>query len=157
MDWELVLRFRTEKICLPRGLAVDDTYDRSESEEEVVFLSPQKQPGTPECPDQGAGLGMLNRNREAHERNGVAIVWRESYGNFKAIHHANPDSFEVLSAVGLIKGSSRRLAIIAFYIHQLYTFTSYTSPQGKLNEQRRGTRPIDKQQNGLGTSQIALH
>ena len=57
---------------------------------------------------------------------GVGIFYKNRIGNFKPISIPNPDNFEILPAIGSIRGSSRKLAIIAAYIPP-----NYTVPRGK--------------------------
>ena len=72
----------------------------------------------------GHGLGMVCRNRRANANGvsygGVAVIWKESLGNFRTFAVKNEESFEVLSCVGTIKGHSRKIVIIACYIPPNY-------------------------------------
>ena len=74
----------------------------------------------------GAGLGSLVLNRDPNpltgvSHGGVAIICRKRIGTFKKIDFPNPDKFEVLPATGSIRGSSRKIAVIAAYIPPNYT------------------------------------
>ena len=73
----------------------------------------------------GAGIASLTRNRRPHPitgvcHGGVAIMYRKAIGSLKKIDIDNPDSFEVLPAIGTIMGTSRKLAIVAAYIPPNY-------------------------------------
>ena len=52
---------------------------------------------------------------------GVAIIWRESTVTFKEITIKNPHHFEVLAAVGKVKGQARKLVLVACYIPPNYS------------------------------------
>ena len=47
---------------------------------------------------------------------GVAVFYKKTVGSFKKIPLQNPDSFEVLPLVGSLRGSARKIVIIAAYI-----------------------------------------
>ena len=76
----------------------------------------------------GTGLQMVYRNREPNDRGfshgGVAVVYKEERMTLRKIKLHNPKSFEIMLTAGSIKGSARKLAIIACYIPCLL----YTSP-----------------------------
>ena len=73
----------------------------------------------------GAGMGMLCRNRPVNNRGfshgGVAIVSRESEVTLKRMKLHNPWEYEVLMATGMLRGSSRRVVVVAAYIPPNYT------------------------------------
>ena len=69
----------------------------------------------------GEGMGMLCKNREPCQMNGVAyggvaLVWKERIGAFREVQLQNEEKHEVLVAVGTLRGQSRRLAIVACYV-----------------------------------------
>ena len=74
--------------------------------------------------EEGSGYTMLYKNREPNDRGfshgGIAILSRLSVCKFSAIKMPNPDSFEVLPAVGTVKGPSRKLIVVAAYIPPNY-------------------------------------
>ena len=74
--------------------------------------------------EHGAGLGMLFRNRKKNSRGfshgGVAIMYKKSCLNMKELIVPNPDSFEVLGAVGNLLGHSRKIVTLACYIPPNY-------------------------------------
>ena len=73
---------------------------------------------------QGAGLGMLYRNRKANSRGvshgGVAVLFREGALQLKAVKVHNPGKYEVLMTVGNIKGYTRKIIVIACYLPPNY-------------------------------------
>ena len=68
----------------------------------------------------GSGIGLLVRNRDpgsrGHSHGGVGIAFRESACTFRAIQTHNPDSYEVLAALGTIPGHSRKMLVVACYM-----------------------------------------
>ena len=72
-----------------------------------------------------AGLKILYRNREANNRGfshgGVAIVYKDSLCSLKRMKLHNPGNFEVVAATGVLKGCTRKIAIIASYIPPNYS------------------------------------
>ena len=73
----------------------------------------------------GSGIGALFRNRAPNAR-GVAhgrvgVFFRQSVTNFKAFHFNNPDNFEVLPVFTTVRGSARKLVVVAAYIPPNYT------------------------------------
>ena len=75
--------------------------------------------------EDGAGLCTLalNRppNRHGVSHGGVAIITRKNLGTFKRIEVNNPECYEVLPAVGTLRGTSRKVIVIAVYIPPNYT------------------------------------
>ena len=69
---------------------------------------------------EGSGLGLLVRNREPGARGtshgGVAIAFRQSTCTFKPLKFSNPESFEVMAAIGNIPGHIRKMVAIAAYM-----------------------------------------
>ena len=61
----------------------------------------------------GAGLGLLALNRQPNMNGvcygGVALIWRQSRGNFKRQEVKNVDGYEVLVAAGSVKGQALSL------------------------------------------------
>ena len=47
-------------------------------------------------------------------------MYRGAIGNFRKIAVPNPDNFEVMPVIGSVRGSSRKLAIVAAYIPPNY-------------------------------------
>ena len=77
---------------------------------------------------EGAGLGMVVRNRSRPAGNGVtyggvAVLWRENFCTFKKVDCPNPSDFEVLVCAGSIPGHSRKMVVIARYLPPNYTRT----------------------------------
>ena len=72
----------------------------------------------------GAGLGFLYKNRAANARSfshgGVGIFFREGALSLTQIKMYDPDNFEVLSAIGMIKGLSRKIVVISCYLPPNY-------------------------------------
>ena len=68
----------------------------------------------------GAGLGFLYKNRAANSRGfshgGVGIFFREGDLSLTQMKMYNPDNYEVLSAIGTIKGLSRKIVVISCYL-----------------------------------------
>ena len=68
----------------------------------------------------GSGLNILTRNRRPAENGvaygGVAVVWREELGSFRLLEFKNPECYEVLVAVGSLRGHSRKLVVLACYV-----------------------------------------
>ena len=68
----------------------------------------------------GAGLSMICKNRRPDSRGrsygGVALLFKEGECCFKQIDLDNPDSFEVLIAVGTVQGLTRKVAVVACYV-----------------------------------------
>ena len=79
----------------------------------------------------GEGLGLLALNRRPNDNGvcygGVALAWRESRGTFKKLNIKNPNRFEVLAAVGSIRGQSRKIVIVACYLPPSYNKTRGTA------------------------------
>ena len=76
--------------------------------------------------EHGAGLSLIPLNREPNPatgvaHGGVAVVYRKKVGSFKKIDFPNPHGYEVLPVVGSIRGSSRKLVVIAAYLPPNYT------------------------------------
>ena len=72
------------------------------------------------------GIGFLSRNRNQAASNGVyyggvAVLWKEGVCNLTKIYIPNPNDFEVLVMAGSIRGHSRKLVVIAFYLPPGYT------------------------------------
>ena len=67
----------------------------------------------------GTELQMIYRNREANTRGfshgGVAIIYKEALLNMRQVKIHNPKKFEVLLTQGTIKGSARKIVVIACY------------------------------------------
>ena len=75
--------------------------------------------------EYGAGLGLLYKNRLVNSRGfshgGVALIFKMSSMNLKELSFPNPDSFEVLGAVGTLLGHSRRFVVLGCYIPPGYS------------------------------------
>ena len=65
------------------------------------------------CRDPNASTGV------AH--GGVAIMYKKRIGTFKEISITNPEKYEVLPAIGTLRGSSRKMLVIAAYIPPNYS------------------------------------
>ena len=50
----------------------------------------------------------------------MAVFWKANELSFKEVVVPNPDNFEVLTAVGSVKGHSRKLVVIACYLPPNY-------------------------------------
>ena len=61
----------------------------------------------------GAGLGMLYKNRPLNQRGFshgvVAILFRDSIMSLKEVMVHNPGKYEILMAVGAVKGFSHKI------------------------------------------------
>ena len=72
----------------------------------------------------GCGLGMTCLSREPNSNGvaygGVAVLWRESLGTFRAFAVKNEENFEVLSCVGSMRGHSRKIVVIGCYLPPNY-------------------------------------
>ena len=73
----------------------------------------------------GAGIGAVVKNRQPNPRTGVAhggvgIFFRKSVSSFKTFRYANPENFEVLPAFTTLRGSARKLVVVAAYIPPNY-------------------------------------
>ena len=73
----------------------------------------------------GAGLGsvVLNRPPNSHtglSHGGVAIFYKKTIGSLTRINLPNPDNFEVLTTMATLKGSARKLVVVAAYIPPNY-------------------------------------
>ena len=79
---------------------------------------------------QGAGIGLVCRNREVNERGfshgGVAVAFKSSEMSLKKVKLHNPKNYEVLMVTGMLARCSRRLVVVACYIPP-----NYTVPRGK--------------------------
>ena len=69
---------------------------------------------------QGSGLGMITKNRrpcpnEVSYR-GVAILWQEGQCRLKEYKIKNTEYFEVLVCAGTLKGHSRKICVMAYYL-----------------------------------------
>ena len=75
--------------------------------------------GRKEDLELGAGVGMICRNRRIADNGvaygGVAVVWRTGSCSMKEVGIGHSDH-EVLVVAGKIKGSSRRMVVIACYL-----------------------------------------
>ena len=65
-------------------------------------------------------LGILSRSRRPNANNGrayggVAVVYRMKNATFKPFNIPNPDDFEVLAAVGKVKGVSGKILCVSCY------------------------------------------
>ena len=72
-----------------------------------------------------AGIAAVTLNRDLNQRTGVShgrvgIFSRKSVCDFKKFIYPNPDKFEVLPAVTSLRGSARRLVVVAAYIPPNY-------------------------------------
>ena len=72
----------------------------------------------------GAGLSLICKNRRADSRGqsygGVGLVYKEDLCNFKELELDNPGNHEVLTAVGSIRGLSRKIALVGCYVPPNY-------------------------------------
>ena len=76
--------------------------------------------------ERGAGIGSLTLNRDPNPstrvaHGGVAIFFQSSVFSFKTFRFDNPHKFEILPAVLSIKGSARKLVVVAAYVPPNYT------------------------------------
>ena len=76
--------------------------------------------------EHGAAVSTLVRCRPPNpstgvSHGGVAILYKKRIGRFKEIPINNPESYEILPAVGTITGTSRKLVLIASYMPPNYT------------------------------------
>ena len=73
--------------------------------------------------ENGAGLAMLCRNRPPNSRGvshgEVAVIYRKTAMNLKEIDIGNTDGFEILGAMGNIRGHARKILVLAVYMHQI--------------------------------------
>ena len=74
----------------------------------------------------GAAISTIVRCREPNPttgvaHGGVAILYKKRIGTFKEIKIDNPERYEVLPAVGTIKGTSRKMIVLAAYLPPNYT------------------------------------
>ena len=73
----------------------------------------------------GTGLKLICKNREVNEisglaHGGIAIVFRESMLSLREVRLHNPGRLEVMMAAGTIKGSTRKIAVIACYLSLIH-------------------------------------
>ena len=76
--------------------------------------------------ERGAGIGSLALNRDPNPNTGVAhggvaVFFRSSVFSFEVFRFENPHKFEILPAVSTIRGSARKLVVVAAYIPPNYT------------------------------------
>ena len=78
----------------------------------------------------GTGLKMLCKNRKANDmgfaHGGVSIIYREAMITLKEVRLHNPHDLEVMMAVGSIRGSMRKVAVIAVSYTHLTLPTIYS-------------------------------
>ena len=76
----------------------------------------------------GTGLKMICKNRKANDmgfaHGGVGIIYRESMITLKEVKLHNPQELEVMMAVGSMRGSMRKMAVIAVSV----SYTHLTLP-----------------------------
>ena len=74
--------------------------------------------------EMGAGISSLVLNRAPNSRGvshgGVGIFYKNTLGSFKKISLANPEKFEILPSIATIKGSARKLVVVAAYMPPNY-------------------------------------
>ena len=75
---------------------------------------------------------MPGRRGIAH--GGVAILFRESACNFKKIPIQNPRNYEVLPAVGSVRGFSSELVLVACYIPPNYPLSKAKATLEYIND-----------------------
>ena len=67
--------------------------------------------------EHGSGLGMINKNKPPGQNGvtygGVALLWKNSFANFKEVKFPNAAGHEVLVAAGSVRGHGRKLVMIA--------------------------------------------
>ena len=99
--------------------------------------------------EQGAGLSAILLNRAPNpttgvSHGGVAVIYKKRIGNFKRISVSNPNNFEVLPVIGSLRGSSRKIVVIAAYLPPNYSVPRAASCieyiEGVLIEVRRQYR-----------------
>ena len=81
----------------------------------------------------GAGISAICKNRPPDARGlaygGVGLFFKEDAVHFKRIDYDNPENFEVLAAVGTLRGHCRKMVVIACYVPVSYThLTLPTTP-----------------------------
>ena len=68
---------------------------------------------------EGHGLDMICRNRPVGDsglaHGGVAVLYKKDLLNLKQIEIGNTEGFEVVGALGNIRGISRKLLVLACY------------------------------------------
>ena len=82
--------------------------------------------------EHGFGLCALTKNRPPNPstgvaHGGVAIIYKKKIGTFKLIDLPNPENYEILSAVGTLMGTARKLVVIAAYLPPNYTVPKGTA------------------------------
>ena len=70
---------------------------------------------------------MIFENRKAGNNvvayGGVGIFWKKAACDFKIVNIKNNADFEIISAIGSVKGYSRNLALITCYLPPNYQKT----------------------------------
>ena len=70
-------------------------------------------------------MGVLYRNRPVSNtglaHGGVGIVYKKYFLSMRKIDIGNSDNFEVLGALGNIKGISKKVLVLACYVPPSYT------------------------------------
>ena len=51
----------------------------------------------------------------------MAVFYKKSLANYKEIPIQNPNNFEVLPVIGTLKGSARKIVVVAAYIPPIYS------------------------------------
>ena len=74
--------------------------------------------------ENGTGISFICKNRQAGPNGvaygGVAIAFRKTDCMLKEVKVRNPNDFEIVAALGSVRGQSRKLAVIAIYIPPNY-------------------------------------
>ena len=70
---------------------------------------------------EGAGVGILTKNRKEPAANGVtyggvAVLWQETHCNFKEVVLRNVGDAEILACAGSLRGHSRTICVLACYL-----------------------------------------
>ena len=81
--------------------------------------------------EHATGLAALTLNRPPNpntgvSHGGVAVFFKKSFASFKKVQIPNPDNFEVLPLIGTMRGSSRKIVVLAVYIPP-----NYLVPRGR--------------------------
>ena len=76
--------------------------------------------------EDGTGIAGFCLNRDPNPRTGVAhggvaVFYKKSLGNMKVVDINNPEKFEILTVAGSIRGSARKIGIIAVYLPPNYS------------------------------------
>ena len=77
---------------------------------------------------EGAGMELICKNRQVNERGvahgGVAIMYRKSAVSLRELRVDTATDYEILVALGNIKGLSRKILVIACYVPPCLLYTS---------------------------------